>query len=350
MNAMKRAEKERQNAARSRAGRIRYAMTVIADAYDAMVEARAEGDHLTLGYESWEAYVDGEFGEHRVKLAPERRAVAVAAFAAVGLTQRETAYTLGVSPATVNRALASGVSNETRAEEEGAGQRVSDALKQAIVDAGERAEDHRDSSSPGEAEPVRGVATEPGAAAGAGACDPAPAPNSPSEVQRPDEPAGTGESTENAGTSAAPDVPAPEHPVDATSVPGDPEPASPPAGEGEQGGPATSPAGPPCEKCGGEMEPGAYDEDFRQCVGCDPNGAHVADGGGRCLLCADLDALIESVPAAYVPLQIAAGADGLFLRCGHCVAVVAPLKPGQPLAVALIEADQHAENCPGSTA
>lgn len=145
------------------------------------------------------------------------------------------------------------------------------------------AEDHRE-SAPGEAEPVRGVATEPGAAAGAGACDPAPAPNSPSEVQRPDPPAGTGESTENAGSSAAPDEPAPEHPVDATSVPGDPEPASPPAGKGEQGGPVTSPAGPPCEKCGAEILIGQADAGYMRCDDCDPEGDHVLDrdGCGRC--------------------------------------------------------------------
>lgn len=145
MTALTRAEKERQNAARSRAGHIRYGMQVIADTWIYIARARAEGDHLTLGYDTWEEYVDGEFGEHRVKLPPEKRAAAVAGLVAVGLTQREAGYTLGLSAATVNRALPARVSNETGISDADhdspAETPIVGALKQAIKEAGDRAEE-----------------------------------------------------------------------------------------------------------------------------------------------------------------------------------------------------------------
>lgn len=187
MTALTPQQKERLRTARSRAGHIRYGMQVIADTWIYIARARAEGDHLTLGYETWDDYVDGEFGEHRVKLPPEKRAAAIAGLAAVGLTQRETAYTLGVSQPTVHRALAAGRdSDESSAEDEGAGQLVVDALHQAIDEATERAEDHRE-PAPGEAEPVRGVATEPGTAVGeAGRSRHGPVPASPTTAEEAD--------------------------------------------------------------------------------------------------------------------------------------------------------------------
>jgi hypothetical protein len=47
------------------------------------------------------------------------------------------------------------------------------------------------------------------------------------------------------------------------------------------------------------------------------------------------------VPEAYLPLEIAEGTHGLYLRCGHCASLVAHLKAGMPLALALVEAHQH---------
>jgi hypothetical protein len=122
------------------------------------------------------------------------------------------------------------------------------------------------SSAPVEAEPERGVATSPGAAAGAGACAPAPAPEPPD--------------------------------TNASGVPGDPEPVNPPAGEGEQGGPVPSPAGPSCEKCRTNID----DDGYRRCASCDPDGMHTAADDGTCRLCA----LLATVPDEYLPIQVGA--------------------------------------------
>lgn len=177
--ALTRAEKERLREARSRAGHIRYGMQTIADTWVYIARARAEGDHITLGYESWDAYVDGEFGEERVKLPPGKRAAAIAALAAVGLTQRETAHALGVSQPTVQRALAaSRDSNESSVEDEGADQDVVDAVKQAIDDATERAEEAATAGrvGPAVASPERAAAPGPADKVGATGAEPAPAP------------------------------------------------------------------------------------------------------------------------------------------------------------------------------
>lgn len=119
------------------------------------------------------------------------------------------------------------------------------------------ATDHPGSSSPGEG---AGSAAAP-AAGGAASTSPLAAPNSPSEVQRPGTPAGTGEPTEDA------------------------PPVRPPAGDGVQGGPATSPAGPPCEKCGDEILPGQAAAGYKRCDDCDPEGDHQADDSGECGRC-----------------------------------------------------------------
>jgi predicted XRE-type DNA-binding protein len=317
-----RADIERQKPARARAGQIRAGIGEYLKTLAVIAQAYAEQDHITLGYESWQAYIDSEFGAERLKLDPAHREKAVTELRLAGLSQRAIGTALGVSQPTVSRVLA-GDSFESPAEEEDAGQPVVDALKQAIVDAGERNEAATaDRVGPAVASPD--TANRPGPAeTGATGAGSAPAPVA---------------DTTDPGVAA----PAEEADVPAASsrASSGPEPATPPAGEGEQGGPATSPAGPSCEKCGTDIS----DDGYRRCADCDPDGMHTAADDGACRLCA----LLATVPDEYLPIQVGEGVHGLQLEC-RCGAVVSHLKAGMPLGIALVEAHLHAGSCNGST-
>lgn len=349
MTALTPQQKERQAAARSRSSKIRMGIVGYLETLALIAKAREEGDHLTLGYKSWAEYVDAEYGEGRLRLSAEMRRKAVEELRLAGASQREIGHTLGVSPATVNADLAR-VQDRTPAEDEGAGQRVSDALKQAIADVDERAK-----------------------TAGAGLGGPAPAPNQPDAVDtapnHPDVTSDVPGDTESAGNTSEPEEPpgsasgcsftaagavtpaapaapdpgvaAPAEEADAPAASSPPssesDPAVPPSvGEGVQGGPVTSPAGPSCEKCGDPID----DDGYRRCSGCDPDGMHTAAADGTCRLCA----LLATVPDEYLPIQVAEGVHGLQLEC-RCGAVVSHLKAGMPLGIALVEAHLHHGTC-----
>jgi hypothetical protein len=335
MTALTPQQKERQKGARARAGQIRLGMRTYIETLGVIALAFREADHLTLGYDSWAEYLDGEFNHERLQLDPAMREKAIEELRLGGLSQRAIATTLGVSRNTVAEHFDQVAPGEPPAPVLGAdGKTYSparsplvEAMTEAIEDAGQRAQDHRDSSSPGEADGAANTS-----AAGAGACDPAPAP----DRVMPGRAAGPGVGAPDPATPD-PGVAAPAEEADipaSSSVSSDsPDPA---AGEGEQGGPATSPAGPSCEKCRTDID----DDGYRRCASCDPDGLHTADDDGGCRLCA----LLASVPDEYLPIQVAEGVHGLQLECG-CGAVVAYLKPGMPLAVALVEARLHHGTC-----
>lgn len=96
--------------ARARASRIRAGigayLTTLAD----VAAAFAQRDWETLGYASWQEYVDGEYSEHKLKLSPEHRQKAVAELRLAGMSQRAIGTVLGVSQKTVDRDLATGES------------------------------------------------------------------------------------------------------------------------------------------------------------------------------------------------------------------------------------------------
>lgn len=339
MTAMTPAQKEWRKAAQARASQIRMGMRSYIETLGLIHIAWEQQDHLRLGYPSWEAYYNAEFSEERVQLTPEMRDKAITELRIAGMSQREIAASTGLSASTVNRHL-NRVADETDILEgdivpparsslveamTGAIEDAADRIETAGVAAPEERTDQEGGVSWARADPTAagypapdspgGPANPPGPAeAGATGAGPTPAPvadieDSPSEVQRPGEPAGTGEPTENAGTSAVTDVP------------------------------ATSPAGPPCEKCGGEIEPVQDGDRFMRCATCDRDGEHVAGDDGECRLCA----AIEAVDDAYLPLAIAEGPNGLHLLCTYCRQLVAHLSAGMPLPLVLVEADQH--NC-----
>lgn len=101
-----------------------------------------------------------------------------------------------------------------------------------------------------------------------------------------------------------------------------------------------------CEKCGSGMEPGAADEGFMRCDGCDSEGEHVADDDGKCRLCSGIDALLEAIPAALREMDIVETVHGLAVRHPACDSIIAHLLAGQPLALVLVEANQHPTVCP----
>lgn len=105
--------------ARARAERIRVGIHSFIATRKEIADAYRDRDWSTLGYESWEQYVDGEFSETRVRLTADERREAVAELRFAGMSQRAIGAALGVSKDTVGRDLA-GVSSETPDEITGA--------------------------------------------------------------------------------------------------------------------------------------------------------------------------------------------------------------------------------------
>lgn len=59
----------------------------------------------TLGYTSWEEYINGEFGDLRVALPKEQRSATVIEMAEAGMPTRAIATTTGISKSSVNREI-----------------------------------------------------------------------------------------------------------------------------------------------------------------------------------------------------------------------------------------------------
>lgn len=102
--AMARADKA-ISAAQKRADRIRNGMRTFIATRQEIVSAYTERDWVTLGYRSFEDYVESEFSETRLRLSAEERREAVTVLRAAGMSQRAIGSTLGVDAATVNRDL-----------------------------------------------------------------------------------------------------------------------------------------------------------------------------------------------------------------------------------------------------
>jgi len=87
--------------ARARADRIRSGMRVLAEWQQDVIAAYAARDWEALDYESWDAYLDGEYGEHRVRLPREQRREIVAGMSAAGMSTRAIGAAVGVDHKTV---------------------------------------------------------------------------------------------------------------------------------------------------------------------------------------------------------------------------------------------------------
>jgi hypothetical protein len=96
--------------AQGRADRIRSGLASIAATYEGISEAVAiayhERDWGTLGYQSWDAYVEGEFAGHLPKLDRDARRQFVGELREAGLSTRAIGSVAGASDATVRRDLA----------------------------------------------------------------------------------------------------------------------------------------------------------------------------------------------------------------------------------------------------
>jgi hypothetical protein len=98
---MKFVEKTAVKVARARAGRIRAGIAGYFATLADIADAYRDQDWKVLGFDSWQAYVDEEFSEQRLKLTPEHRAKAIEELRLGGLSNRAIATTLGVSRNTV---------------------------------------------------------------------------------------------------------------------------------------------------------------------------------------------------------------------------------------------------------
>lgn len=106
-----RESRELRRPALERASKIRAGITNYLETLAVIAVAYQERDWESLGYDGWDAYVDGEFGHERLRLSPEHRQKAVRELRLAGLSQRAIGHAVGVSQETVRRDLASGDSN-----------------------------------------------------------------------------------------------------------------------------------------------------------------------------------------------------------------------------------------------
>lgn len=96
----------------ARAERIRTGIESLAALQEDIAAAFHRRDWTALGYDSWEAYLDGEFGERRLKLSREQRRDIVANLRGEGLSTRAIGAALGIGRMTAQRDLP-GVPNGT---------------------------------------------------------------------------------------------------------------------------------------------------------------------------------------------------------------------------------------------
>ena len=104
--------------ARARADRIRSGMRVLAEWRQDVIAAYAARDWDTLGYDTWDAYIDGEYGEHRVRLPREQRREIVAGMSAAGMSTRAIGSAVGTSYDTVQRDLKTESSDRNLSDDE----------------------------------------------------------------------------------------------------------------------------------------------------------------------------------------------------------------------------------------
>jgi hypothetical protein len=149
MTALDPAQRELQRFARARAGRIRDGMRNYIATLGEIYAAWNDADWTVLGYRSWQEYVDTEFGAERVRLPADQRKKAVEELRLSGMSTRAIGQTLGVNRSTVQKDLQVGGIHPPEEVIGADGKRyrspLAEAVEQAIVEATDRAEDHRES-------------------------------------------------------------------------------------------------------------------------------------------------------------------------------------------------------------
>lgn len=87
--------------ARERSERIRAGLVLYVETRAAIAEAWARRDWKTLGYDNWDAYLAGEFGDQLRKLMGAERREAVAQYREVGMSTRAIASAVQAPQSTV---------------------------------------------------------------------------------------------------------------------------------------------------------------------------------------------------------------------------------------------------------
>lgn len=138
--------RERRRPAIERASKIRTGIVNYLQTLGVIAEAYREQDHLTLGYDTWQAYIDAEFGAERLRLTPEHRRKAVEELRLSGLSTRAIGAAVGVSHPTVIADMKASGGQDLPPEVTGidgktyaAKSPLVEALTEAIEEAGEAA-------------------------------------------------------------------------------------------------------------------------------------------------------------------------------------------------------------------
>lgn len=111
--------------AEQRTARIRGKL---ADALDDLVEAFFDGVHTALGYESWDEYVAGEFGDLRFKVAAVERRQKVKELRGRGMPVKVAADLFGVTERTVKRDSSEGTNVPTAEEVDASIRRAKESM------------------------------------------------------------------------------------------------------------------------------------------------------------------------------------------------------------------------------
>lgn len=238
MTALTHTQKERQRFARSRAGQIRAGITNYIHTLGVIAQAYQERDWETLGYESWQQYIDGEFPADRLGIPAEYREKAMNDLRLAGLSTRAIAPVVGVSHSTVARQVSQdatpdaevrGVDGKTYA----AKSPLVEAMTGAIEDADERAK------NPGVAAPAPAEASSPAGphgkpAVGGNAGVEVPPASTPAPQDHPGSFSADPGETESAGNTSEPGGPVLTARVGTSTAAGAVTPAAPAAPQGQE--------------------------------------------------------------------------------------------------------------------
>lgn len=196
MTALTPEVKARQKTARARAYRIREGIRNYIHTLGDVRAAWDEGDWKTLGYASWEAYLAQEFSADMVRLPAEQRQKAIDELRLSDMPNRAIAAALNVNEKTVrrDRAAANAAVIDGELVDPAAETPIVGALKQSLVDAEQRAEDHR-GLRPGDGTDDRVGASVPGPEVAASGEEDLPPVSS--DDPRPVPPVGRGSSHDN---------------------------------------------------------------------------------------------------------------------------------------------------------
>lgn len=167
-------------AAQKRAERIRGGMRSFVETRREIAAAYAERDWFTLGYESFDAYVESEFSESRLRLSADERREAVAELRRAGMSTRAIGSALGISKDTAARDLAT-VADETVPDRiTGTDGREQPASRPAVT-----FREQQEAFEQANETPEPPVVDTPTAPAGGSGLAPAPAMDAPAPPQEP---------------------------------------------------------------------------------------------------------------------------------------------------------------------